>query len=252
MRWFLQDREHESGAFLLHCTLRQNYKLAHNKAAEAVFVESRPSQEPDSPAGLQAETALPLSDRDSEVMQRIEQEGLTGFSFDGLRRLTGAHPETLSRILERLEEAGMIEKTPSGYVVGDKLRGKVPLSVEDSGVTRVPLLHTLLPFDVPTSLVVDALKGKWFDRLRWVGLSQGEDGATLKWLTEDGKVQIDATISRGQLNMEAKVKEGTDIGSAVKAAHTLMSRISRLYVGSRTRGRLMFALASAPRHPVAM
>ena len=215
-------------------------------------MEGRHDQEPDASPALQAETSISLSDRDSEVVQRIEQEGLTGFSFDGLRRLTGAHPETLSRILERLEDAGMVQKTPGGYVVSEQLRGRAALSVEDSGVTRVPLLHTLLPFDVPTKLVVDTLKGRWFDRLRWVGLSQGEDGATLKWLTEDGKVQIDAIVSRGQLNMEARVKDGADVGSAVKAAHTLMSRISRLYVGSRGRSRLMFEIASASRHPVAM
>jgi hypothetical protein len=135
--------------------------------------------------------------------------------------------------------------------MSERLKGKVAMPAAYSGGTRVPLLHTLLPFDIPPSLLIESLKGKWFDQLRWVGLSQTEDGATLKWLTEDGAVQIDAGFSRGQLNIEAKVKDGTDINSAVRAAHQLVNRVSRLYT-TRPRGRLMFTLASITSRPVAM
>lgn len=43
-----------------------------------------------------------FSERDSDVLSLIEEEGLTVFTFDGLKRRTGIHPETLSRILSRL------------------------------------------------------------------------------------------------------------------------------------------------------
>ena len=50
-----------------------------------------------------------LRDRDAEIVKTIEEEGLSVFTFDGLRRITGTHPETLSRTLERLEADGMGE-----------------------------------------------------------------------------------------------------------------------------------------------
>jgi DNA-binding transcriptional ArsR family regulator len=176
-----------------------------------------------------------LSGRDAEVVNAIEEEGLTSFSFDGLRRMTGAHPETLSRILDRLEEAGIVVKSPEGYIVAG--RSKEALTVHPLGLagSRVPLLHTLLPYDVDVRSIISDLKGKWFGTLRWIGHSLADDGTTLKWVTEDGRVQIDARFSSGQLNIEAKVSAGSDVSEAVKASHQLMSHVSRVY--SRTRGR---------------
>ena len=45
-----------------------------------------------------------LTPRDTGVLQTVMEEGLTVFTFDGLKRLTGLHQEKLSRIIDRLEE----------------------------------------------------------------------------------------------------------------------------------------------------
>ncbi len=176
-----------------------------------------------------------LSGRDAEVVSAIEEEDLTSFSFDGLRRITGAHPETLSRVLDRLEEAGIVVKNPQGYIVAE--RSKKAIAVHPLGMagSRVPLLHTLLPYDVDVQSIVSELKGKWFGMLRWIGYSVVDDGTTLKWVTEDGRLQIDARFSGGQLDIEARVNAGSDVSGAVKASHQLMSHISKFY--SRTRSR---------------
>jgi len=199
------------------------------------------------------EWPLALSDRDADVIHRIEQEGLTEFSFDGLRRLTGAHPETLSRILSRLEELGVVTREPEGYAMTERAKGQMIIAPAYSGGAHIPLLHTLLPYDIRPETVIQSLKGRWFDRLRWVGISQGPDESTLKWVTEDGEAQIDARLVRGQLDIEARVKDGADVSSAVKAAHQLMNRISRLYTSSRPRSRMMFFSAARSRYaPAAM
>jgi hypothetical protein len=181
-----------------------------------------------------------LSDRDAEVVNAIEEEGLTSFSFDGLRRMTGAHPETLSRILDRLEVAGIVVKSPEGYIMAG--RSKETLAVHPLGMagSRVPLLHTLLPYDIDVHSIISELKGKWFGTLRWIGYSLVDEGTTLKWVTEDGRVQIDARFSGGQLDIEAKVSAGSDVSEAVKASHQLMSHVSSHY--SRTRGRRMLQI----------
>ena len=62
-----------------------------------------------------------LSERDADVLALIETEDLATFTFDGLKRRTGLHSETLSRILSRLEEEGIIKKDHEGYRVTPKI-----------------------------------------------------------------------------------------------------------------------------------
>ncbi|MDA4128095.1 MAG: hypothetical protein OK422_01310 [Thaumarchaeota archaeon] len=205
---------------------------------------------PRTPYGHEIDAA-PLSARDAEVVQAIEEEGLTVFSFDGLRRITGAHPETLSRALDRLEEQGVVTRAPEGYIVTERAK-EVP-AVRPLGVAeaRIPLLHTLLPYDVKLSEVVSQLKGKWFGALRWVGYSLSEEGTVLKWVTDDGAVQIDARFSPGQLDIDAKVAGRNDVSEAVKASHQLMSHVSKLYAprGGRI---LQFAVPAGYLNPASM
>ena len=40
--------------------------------------------------------------------------------------------------------------------------------------------------------------------LRWLGISENNQGVTLKWITEDGAIQIAANIQGTALNIEAK------------------------------------------------
>jgi DNA-binding transcriptional ArsR family regulator len=171
----------------------------------------------------------PLGERDQAVLQVIEDEALTSFTFDGLRRKLEAHPETLSRILGRLEEQGVVEKSEDGYTVTDKVRDYGPLRRLNVTEPSVPLLHTLLPYDVGAMGVVSELKGRWFGTLRWLGYSTGDDGMILKWITEDGGTQVDAKFSDRELTIEAKLHGGRDLNDAVRAAHQLVGYIARLY-----------------------
>src|SRR6267143_5368526 len=132
-----------------------------------------------------------MSEKDAEVVRMIEEEGLSVFTFDGLRRITGAHPETLSRALERLEEDGMVVRSPDGYSTTDKAKGAVPLRPAFDSGKRVPILRTFLPYGASAGVIVSALKGRWFDRMRWVGMAESEDGVVMKWVTDDGATLID-------------------------------------------------------------
>jgi len=175
------------------------------------------------------------SERDGAVLNFIEEEELTGFTFDGLRRKMGAHPETLSRILGRLQEDGIVEAATDGYRVTEKARGVIAMHPLGTVPSRVPLLSTLLPYDVGVREIVSELKGRWFGTLRWIGYSENEEGTTLKWVTENGSVQIDARFSDGELHAEAKTAAGNTLNDAVRAAHELIGHISRIYSRSRFR-----------------
>ena len=67
-----------------------------------------------------------------------------------------------------------------------------------------PLIQTFLPSDLMTNQLIASLKGKWFGVLRWLGISETSQGVTLKWVTEDGGIQIAANIQGSALNIEAK------------------------------------------------
>ncbi|QQG48172.1 MAG: hypothetical protein HY247_05290 [archaeon] len=174
-----------------------------------------------------------LGGNDADVMATIEAEGLSVFTFDGIRRITGAHPETLSRSLERLEEDGAIVRSEEGYATTGKVRESFgPRPVSELG-RRVSLLHTFLPNPSSTAIVVSALKGRWFDRIRWVGMSGAEEGVVMKWVTDDGGALIDARFTSGELEVEARIRKESDMEGALRGAHQLVARISRLYSSPR-------------------
>jgi hypothetical protein len=166
------------------------------------------------------------------VLALIETEELATFSFDGLKRRTGLHSETLSRILSRLEEEGIIKKGPEGYKVTPKiteLKLQAPLKERAS----TPLIQSFLPSDLMTQQLILHLKGKWFGMLRWLGISENSQGVTLKWITEDGGIQIAATIQGTALNIEAKFLTNNNLDIALKASYQLMTLIGKIAISTQ-------------------
>jgi DNA-binding Lrp family transcriptional regulator len=177
-----------------------------------------------------------LSERDADVLALIETEDLATFTFDGLKRRTGLHPETLSRILSRLEQEGIVKKVHEGYRVTPKIT-KLKLRQPSKETPTTPLIQTFLPSDLMNTQLILGLKGKWFGLLRWLGISENAQGVTLKWITEDGGIQIAANIQGTALNIEAKFLTNNDLNLALKASYQLMSLIGRLCITSQSQRR---------------
>ena len=55
----------------------------------------------------------------------------------------------------------------------------------------------------------------------------------MKWVTDDGGIQIAADIQGTALNIEAKFLTNNNLNLALKAAYQLMTNISKLYQSSR-------------------
>ena len=186
-----------------------------------------PSPGADSPEFVADDYALPTTERDFSVLRVIGEENLTGFTFDGLKRRLGAHSETLSRTLSRLESDGIIEKGEYGYRVTSKGREHVAVRPLSTPEERLTLLRTLLPEDNSASDVIRSLKGRWFGNLRWLGYSEGLDGVSLKWVTEDGGIQVEARFLSDELLVEGKLHDGKNLTDAIRASHQLMGFIAR-------------------------
>jgi predicted transcriptional regulator len=170
-----------------------------------------------------------------EVLRFIGDESLMGFTFEGLRRSTGTHAETLSRILDRLEEQSVLEKTEHGYKVTERGKEFVGLNQISHSAPRVTLLRTLLPHVENTREAISSLRGRWFGPLRWLGYAEDDKGTSMKWVTEDGGIQVDAIFSNDELTIEGRIREGKDLTDAIKASHQLVGYISRVYPAPRNR-----------------
>lgn len=176
---------------------------------------------------------MDIGERDMEVLRFIGDEGLLGFTFEGLKRSLGVHPETLSRILDRLEDQRVLEKTEHGYQVTQKGRDVVGMKQIVSSEPRVTLLRTLLPQVENSREAIATLRGRWFGPLRWLGYAEDEKGTNMKWVTEDGGIQVDAIFADGELTIEGRIREGMDLTDAIKASHQLVGHISRIYPAGR-------------------
>ena len=175
--------------------------------------------------------SIPMSsvgDRDSDILAFLSEEDFTFFTFEGLKRRLGLHPETLSRILNRLEQEGIVKKTLEGYTVAREIAKHLKLHQTNANASCVSLLQTFLPSDMSIQQLVSSLRGRWFGLLRWLGTSEPNESITLKWITEDGDIQIDAKITETQITIEAKFLHHTNLNRALKAAYQLMAYIGKL------------------------
>jgi hypothetical protein len=169
-----------------------------------------------------------LGERDTDVLAVLGEEGLATFSFEGLKRRLGLHPETLSRILLRLELEGFVEKKVEGYGVTSRINEFLRTKPTYNCESRVSLLQTFLPSDISVTRLVSDLRGRWFGFLRWLGLSDNGGTVTLKWITEDGGIQVEAHISETALAIDAKFLQERNMDMALKASYLLLNHISKL------------------------
>jgi hypothetical protein len=129
-----------------------------------------------------------------------------------------------------LEEQNILERSSEGYHL--TTRGKELMSVHplSSGTNRISLVKTLLPVSTPVEAIVPSLEGKWFGELRWLGLSQTPSETILKWITADGRVQLDAVFSSGELRIEGRLLRGDDVAGAIRVSYQLVNHISKAYL----------------------
>jgi hypothetical protein len=176
---------------------------------------------------------LHIKERDINILQIIDEEELSNFTFEGLKRRLKIHPETLSRILHRLEDQEILQKDKNGYTLTAKAKKLIKSKPSDNNNPSIPLLQTFLPLEIPKTKIISNLKGKWFGNLRWLGWSETNEYLSLKWITEDGKNIISAIFSQEKLHIEAKTILENDLNGALNASHQLMSYITKLI--SRTK-----------------
>ncbi|HEY6238357.1 MAG TPA: hypothetical protein VIZ68_04140 [Thermoplasmata archaeon] len=99
-------------------------------------------------------------------------------AFNGLRRELGAHPESLTRALRRLERGGVVLRDAVGYTLADGFHRDVDRSLDAS---FHPVASVELAGEVTPDQVLGSLAGRWLGRLRWVGVYERSDDPWLVW-----------------------------------------------------------------------
>lgn len=166
-----------------------------------------------------------LDHRQREVLSALSEDRNATYSFQGLRRKLGLHQEMLSRTLDRLEEQDLIERTEDGYRIGLERRTSRPgVAGETSIETRV--VAASLPIETDPILVLERLKGRWFGEFRWLGYSVTSSNLTMKWISDDGRIQLRAKLHKNALTIDAVHSSGIEENRAMSSAFELFELVT--------------------------
>lgn len=169
---------------------------------------------------------------DERVLEAFAEEEAAVLTFQGLRRRSGLHQESLARALRRLEEEGRIERTPEGYRLVSRTLPARRSSALQAAVT-LPLLQAHLPPQLPPQQLLEALQARWSRHLRWMGYATTSHGLLLKWTTATGGEELIARIVPGMVRIETPQRSGLRLSEELlMAAYELFEGIAEA-VGER-------------------
>lgn len=143
-----------------------------------------------------------LHTNDKKILSLLSLDETSQYSFTGIKRKLNVHQQSLTRALTRLEDLGFIEKSLAGY----KLKNSADTSqIYDANVRHISsvikndgmvfqLLHARIPVLVDIEKIFQGLRGKWFDKNRFIGSTKIDNGYVLKWLNEKGPFELIVTL----------------------------------------------------------
>lgn len=167
-----------------------------------------------------------LDPRELEVLKLLSADQNAYYSFQGLRRRLGLHQETLTRTLKRLEEAHAIEHSPDGY----KVKGSgntFSFMVRTGQPNPKPVIEAYLPSQIDVTVLFQKLRGRWFSNFRWLGYSQDGSMLSMSWISEDGRMQLQARISGGRITISTDTYTSQSESEQIAAAYQLFDHITK-------------------------
>ncbi len=187
-----------------------------------MVVEKGLQTQPRSPEG----GGLPdLRERDLEILRLLGVEEGT-VAFQGLRRRMNIHQEKLSRALQRLEDDGFVQHTPRGYAITPRGSTVAQRWLSPPAAPPTIILQSYLPGDVSPQALAQPLEGRWFGDLRWLGIRDGPEGSTLRWVTGDSGVEVTLRIRWGQITLETDARDPEGMTEAFVAAQQIFSHLT--------------------------
>jgi DNA-binding transcriptional ArsR family regulator len=168
-----------------------------------------------------------LDDREIEVLKLLSSEQNAHFSFQGLRRRLGLHQETLTRTLKRLEDARAIERSQDGYTLKNP-GSNFSFTVRTSAPNSKPIVEAYLPAQVDVTVLFQRLRGRWFGNFRWLGYSHDGNVLSMSWISEDGRMELQAKINSDKITIGADTHGSYNQSEQMAAAYQLFDHITKV------------------------
>jgi DNA-binding MarR family transcriptional regulator len=164
---------------------------------------------------------------DNKILSVLNEAG-SNYSFKGLMRKLGLHQQSLSRALHRLEEMGLVERSPVGYRLSrDGSAVSRFDAIRPKGREHMQLLQTYIPLNVRASEIVRQLVGKWFKNLRWLGMIESGTGYTLQWSSDDGSFQINLRLIADYIVIETNASTEKEKVEAMVGSYAIYELITK-------------------------
>jgi DNA-binding HxlR family transcriptional regulator len=173
-------------------------------------------------------SASDLHGNDNKILSVLNEAG-SNYSFKGLMRKLSLHQQSLSRALHRLEEMGLVEKSPVGYRLsktGESAVSKFDV-IRPKGREYMQLLQTYIPLNVRASEVVRQLVGRWFKNLRWLGMIESGTGYTLQWSSDNGSFQINLRLIADYIVIETNASTEKEKVEAMVGSYAIYEQITK-------------------------
>jgi DNA-binding transcriptional ArsR family regulator len=173
-------------------------------------------------------SAADFHNNDNKVLSVLNEAG-SNYSFKGLMRKLNLHQQSLSRALHRLEEMGLVEKSPVGYQLskdGGSAISRVGLP-SPKGREYMQLLQSYIPLNVRPVEIVRQLAGRWFKNLRWIGMIDSGTGYTLQWSGDDGSFQINLRMISDYIVIETNASTEKEKVDAMVGSYAIYEQITK-------------------------
>ena len=208
----------------------------------------------DRPTTVETEILPPDPRLDDRVQALLASQG-GRLAFNGLRRALGAHPESLTRALRRLERRGVVRHLEDGYAL--VAPGERSLQTRPTPGRR-SVASVQLPPGLSSDAILGQLAGRWFGTLRWSGVYDRAGDPLLAWSVGASPVRVLLSIRKGALRVLVEGEPSSESGAraAEGAAWELLRHaLERLHPDTPTAelqgGARAFWLAAAHRGPYA-
>src|SRR5574338_680300 len=178
---------------------------------------------------------------DKKVLSLLGQDNHLSesqYTFNGLVRKLGIHQQSLARSLHRLEGAGLVKKTNTGYKLSKNLdsvlvkKSRIDLENLSKRISRQyaafeQILQLYIPTTVNVEEIVNKLVGKWFGNLRWIGFIDGDSGYVLQWASSD-KYHVNLKIVSRYAIIETDASGQKSKSESIINAYRILEQITKL------------------------
>lgn len=172
-------------------------------------------------------SAADFHNNDSKVLSVLNESG-SNYSFKGLMRKLNLHQQSLSRALHRLEEMGLVERSPVGYRLSKTSESAIRVDLRGpKGREYMQLLQTYIPLNVRAVEIVRQLVGRWFKNLRWLGMIESGTGYTLQWTSDDGSFQINLRMISDYIVIETNASTEKEKVEAMVGSYAIYEQITK-------------------------